>query len=239
MVQRALSLIGAGIGLGNLFGQISPLEAFGVWPSGDFRVAPGDGAAPASVFYLGALLGAVALGLGVVAAARRGDTALLAARAAAAAIWLAARAGRTPYTTAKALMMLAPVAMLVSARGLLDPGFLRRGRERRNVAAGAFAATFVAAAALSSALALVNAPVGPREYTPGVFALSNEFAGRSVLLIVDDEVLADERGEEFYGWELREAGSVEIRPASEPGETAGFDLLITVDDDRTTIAERP
>ena len=97
--------------LGNLFGQISPLEAFGVWPSGDFRVAPGDGAVPAAVFYASALIGALALGFGVVAAARRGETALLAALAAAAAIWLAARIASTPYTTAKALMMVAPVAM--------------------------------------------------------------------------------------------------------------------------------
>ncbi|HEX2266014.1 MAG TPA: hypothetical protein VHH14_07005, partial [Solirubrobacterales bacterium] len=39
-----------GEGLGNLFNRISPLEALGIWPSGDFRVEPGDGAAPAVVF---------------------------------------------------------------------------------------------------------------------------------------------------------------------------------------------
>src|SRR4029079_9058496 len=31
-----------GPGLGNLFGQISPFEALGIWPSGDYRLAPGD-----------------------------------------------------------------------------------------------------------------------------------------------------------------------------------------------------
>ena len=36
-----------GPGLGNLFGQVSPFTALGIWPSGDFRVAAGDGAAPA------------------------------------------------------------------------------------------------------------------------------------------------------------------------------------------------
>jgi hypothetical protein len=36
-----------GPGLGNLFGQISPFEGFGIWPSGDFRLTPGAGAAPA------------------------------------------------------------------------------------------------------------------------------------------------------------------------------------------------
>jgi len=43
-----------GPGLGNLFGQISPFEALGIWPSGDFRLAPGDGAVPAAGYYLGA-----------------------------------------------------------------------------------------------------------------------------------------------------------------------------------------
>ncbi|HEX4752434.1 MAG TPA: hypothetical protein VH268_06020, partial [Solirubrobacterales bacterium] len=42
-----------GPGLGNLFGQISPFEALGIWPSGDFRLAPGDGAVPAAAYYLG------------------------------------------------------------------------------------------------------------------------------------------------------------------------------------------
>ena len=42
-----------GPGLGNLFGQISPFTALGIWPSGDFRLAPGDGAVPAFVYYLG------------------------------------------------------------------------------------------------------------------------------------------------------------------------------------------
>ena len=37
----------AGAGLGNLFDRLSPLEALGIWPSGDFRVEPGDGFAPA------------------------------------------------------------------------------------------------------------------------------------------------------------------------------------------------
>jgi hypothetical protein len=53
----------SGAGLGNLFNRLSPLEALGIWPSGDFRVEPGDGAVPAIVFYLGAALGLAALGV--------------------------------------------------------------------------------------------------------------------------------------------------------------------------------
>ena len=196
--------------LGNLFGQINPASVFGIWPSGDFRVEPGDGAVPAPVFYLGAALAALALALGVVAAWRRSETALLAALAAAAAIWLAARIGSTPYTTAKALQMLAPVVMLIAASGLLDPlaPVPLRGSRRRSLAA--IAVAFVAGAAFSSALALANAPVGPDDYTPGVRKLANRFAGQPTLLLAPPEVITGQRGTDFYGWELRGAGSAEV-----------------------------
>lgn len=229
--------------LGNLFGQISPLEALGVWPSGDFRVAPGDGAVPAVVFYLGALLGAVALALGVAAAARAGETALLAALAAALAIWLGARIASTPYTTAKALAVLGGAVMLLSARGALwprsgsgrpwsapvssepeptarpsDPAGSARPRVP-GALGGAVAAAFLLAAAVSSALALANAPVGPREYEPGARELTARFAGRPTLVLVPAEQVAAERAAEFYGWEFREAvpPCVIAAPATDPG----------------------
>ena len=44
-----------------------------------------------------------------------------------------------------------------------------------------------------------------------------------------DEVLADQRGEEFYGWELREAGSFSIEPASSEPDPRGFDLVLRLD----------
>ncbi len=202
--------------LGNLFGQISPLEALGVWPSGDFRVAPGDGAIPAPVFYLGALLGALALAMGARMLARTGETALLAALLAALAIWIAARIGSTPYTSAKALAVLGGVVMLVTARGVLRPPDAEPRPEP--LAAGrlgaAIAAAFILAAAASSALALGNAPVGPSDYHPGARELSDRFAGRATLVLVPDEVMANQHGSEFYGWEFREATPPCISPAS-------------------------
>ena len=54
-----------GPGLGNLFGQISPAEALGIWPSGDFRLTPGAGAVPAFAYYLGAAFAAVMLVYGL------------------------------------------------------------------------------------------------------------------------------------------------------------------------------
>ena len=222
--------------LGNLFGQISPVEAFGVWPSGDFRVAPGDGAVPAAVFYLGALLGALALALGVLAAIREGERALLAALAAAAAIWLLARLASTPYTASKALCILAPVAMLVAVRAALAPATPMRGEgASARLVHRVLAFGFVAAAALSGGLALGNAPVGPREYSPGVTALSSTFAGAPTLLLAPPTVLDDEHGRDFYGWELREAkpacvapsfGSEADAPSSPP---EGIRFVLTTD----------
>ena len=52
-------------------------------------------------------------------------------------------------------------------------------------------------------LALANAPVGPDDYTPGVRKLANRFAGQPTLLLAPPNVIADQRGAEFYGWELR------------------------------------
>lgn len=217
--------------LGNLFGQISPLEALEIWPSGDFRVAPGDGAVPAVLFYIGALIGALALGLGVLAAVRAGETAMPAALAAALAIWLAARIGSTPYTAAKALAILAPPVMLVAARGLLAPRS-RTLRSSRTKGVTVLAAAFVAAAGGSTVLALANAPIGPGDYTPGVRELAGRFAGRPTLLIAPDDVIADQHGREFYGWELREASRACVAPMSVTDPSApvpaGLRQVITV-----------
>ena len=83
-----------GPGLGNLFGQISPFEALGIWPSGDFRLAPGDGAVPALGYYLGAAFASSCSSTGWSLCWRRRETALLAGLAAAALAYAAARARR-------------------------------------------------------------------------------------------------------------------------------------------------
>jgi hypothetical protein len=107
----------SGPGLGNLFGQISPFTALGIWPSGDFRLAPGDGAIPAFAYYLGAVFAAVLLVLGLRRAWRGRESSLLAGLASVALLCVAARVGGTPYTSAKALEIAAPLLTL----GILLP----------------------------------------------------------------------------------------------------------------------
>ena len=109
----------SGAGLGNLFNPISPLEALGIWPSGDFRLEPGAGAMPAAGFYLGGALAVVALVYGLAWWLRRGERAVPAALAVAAALLAYAHLFGTPYQEAKAIVIASPLAMLIAARALL------------------------------------------------------------------------------------------------------------------------
>ena len=100
-----------GPGLGNLFGQVSPAEALGIWPSGDFRLTPGDGAVPGARLLPGRLLRRESSSSTAWSSAgRRRETAVLSGVVAVAAD-LRARADSvgTPYTAAKAIVIAAPV----------------------------------------------------------------------------------------------------------------------------------
>lgn len=224
--------------LGNLFDEISPLEALGIWPSGDFRVEPGDGAAPAALFYAGILLGALALGVGLVRWLRAGDLAVPAALATAAAILAGAAVLSTPYAAAKAVVMISPLAALVAIGGLLLPVALDRttaGADRPRPAPGriplalGIAAAFALAAGGSSLLALGNAPVGPREYSPGLAKLRERFKGDPTLVLVSGKALAERHARDYFAWEARGAAPLCIEPRSPgaEGTLPGIRYVIT------------
>jgi hypothetical protein len=220
----------SGPGLGNLFGQISPLEALGIWPSGDFRLAPGDGAVPAAFYYLGAAFALALLVWGIVRLWRGRETAILSALAAAALAYAGARIGGTAYTAAKAIEIAAPLVALAILLPLLagfDWRFSRpisdksatgdfplgmRGKDAPSLAAVAF----VLAAGVCSALALANAPVGPTSYSSALTELRPLIAADSTLVLASDELLADEHGTPYIAWELR-GGRVCIDAASDAG----------------------
>jgi hypothetical protein len=212
----------AGPGLGNLFDRLSPLEALGIWPSGDFRLEPGDGAVPAFAFYLGAALAAAALAYGLRWWLGRGERAVPAALGAAVLLWLYALVAGTPYQEAKALAMVAPLVMLISVRAVLERmptiaeartilrrrsiAFLfpaRRRDAKERLVVGALGPLFLAGVALSSVLALVNAPVGPRGYSPGLAALRDRLPEGSIRIVAPDSFIDDEHGADWIAWELR------------------------------------
>ncbi len=214
-----------GPGLGNLFGQVSPFTAFGIWPSGDFRLAPGDGAVPALFYYLGAAFATLLLAFGTRRARRGGERALLAGIGSVAALYLAARLGGTPYTSAKALEAAAPLCALVillPAAGRLSRPMHEKGAPRPAVG------LYLALAGLCSLLALANAPVGPTSYSPALTGLRPLLSGGSTLVLAPDRLLADEHGERYIAWELR-GGRVCIEPASTAGGAppSGIRFVVT------------
>jgi len=210
-----------GPGLGNLFGQISPFEALGIWPSGDFRLAPGDGAVPAVAYYLGIAF-ALALFLhGLVQLWRGRERAILAGVGAAALAYAAARIGGTPYTAAKAIEIAAPLIALVI---LLPPLTEARRKSQPMVDKVALpggwapiaAVLFVVVAGVCSFLALANAPVGPTSYSSKLSEFRKLVGEGPTLVVASPKLLEEEHGSPFLSWELR-GGRVCIRATGEGG----------------------
>jgi hypothetical protein len=221
-----------GPGLGNLFGQISPFEVLGVWPSGDFRLAPGDGAVPAVGYYLGIAFALVLFLYGLVQCWRRRESALLAGVAAVALVYVAARAGGTPYTAAKAIEIAAPLvalAILLLLLSRIEPSFLVAPQPKSSARRlGTLApAAFVLAAGLCSALALANAPVGPTSYSPALSGLRPLVADDSTLVLASSELLDEQHGTPYIAWELRGGRVCIAREGELSGPPPGVRFVVT------------
>jgi hypothetical protein len=212
-----------GPGLGNLFGQVSPFEALGIWPSGDFRLAPGDGAVPALGYYLGIAFALVLFVYGLAQLWRSRERAIIAGLTAAVLAYVAARLGGTPYTAAKAIEIGTPLVALTILLPLLReadchfPLAMRDKGDSRRLLAPASAALFVAAAGICSLLALANAPVGPMSYSSTLADYRKLVGEGPTLVVASPQLLEEEHGMPFLAWELR-GGRVCIRSSEEGGE---------------------
>lgn len=232
-----------GPGLGNLFGQISPFEALGIWPSGDFRLAPGDGAVPAAAYYLGIAFALVLLVYGVVQLWRRREVSILSGLAAAALAYAAARLGGTPYTAAKAIEIAAPLVALaillpLAVRvGCLIPAM--RGKGTTHWLSPLAAAVFMVAAGLCSLLALANAPVGPTSFSSKLSDYRRVVGEGPTLVVASPHLLSEQHGSPFLSWELR-GGRVCIQSTDEAGgkPPPGVRFVIREDDDWTLVKVR-
>lgn len=207
-----------GSDLGNLAQALSPLEAFGIWPAGEFDATPTSAGAPAIAFYLGALIGLAALVLGLLRERRERDWVLPALLVAMAGVYALAAAFSSPYIAAKALAILAPVVMAIALRGTLA------GRG----AALALGIVLLVAAAGSSFLVIRNAPVGPDSHASQLESFQS---------LVEDEPVLFLGRDDFIGWELRGSGEItgivtnfydveDARPRFKKGEGGGekFDV---------------
>ena len=151
----------------NTYGPVSPPEALGVWPASNYRLNAAGGA---HLSGLATAIAALAVMLGAAWWLRRRQYAVPVALAACAVLYLAALAGSGEYSQAKALIIAAPLAMLIAIRPLLielgDPKTRRRAENRSmtweigpsgggwRVGWGVLAVVFVGGAVYSSLLVL-------------------------------------------------------------------------------------
>jgi len=219
-----------GPGLGNLFGQVSPFEALGIWPSGDFRLAPGDGAVPAVGYYLGIAFALALFAYGLVQLWRSRESAILAGLGAAALAYLAARVAGTPYTAAKAIEIGAPLVALTILLPLAEASAVRFMSAMRAKGAPQWlvpiaGVAFVAAAGVCSLLALANAPVGPASYSSTLSEYRKLVGAGPTLVYASPRLLDEEHGGPFLAWELR-GGRVCIQSTDEPKVPPGVRFVI-------------
>jgi hypothetical protein len=234
-----------GPGLGNLFGQISPFEVLGIWPSGDFRLAPGDGAVPAAGYYLGIAFALALFAYGLVQLWRRRETAILTGLGAAALAYAAARFAGTPYTAGKAIEIAAPLVALAILLPLFSaiPRFLSPEIEDKGTTQPVWApvavALFIAVAGVCSLLALANAPVGPTSYSSKLSEYRELVGEGPTLVIASPQLLEEEHGEPFLAWEMR-GGRVCIQSSDETEVPPGVRFVIRDEGDWTlTKVQRP
>jgi hypothetical protein len=181
----------------NLQDPLSPLAALGIWPTGEFRLSPTDSSLPAAAFYACAAVAAAALVVGLGRWLPRGKIAVPAALVAAAVLYVFAAALGSPYTSAKALVIAAPLIALIALGALLggDEGGSERGLVRL-YGIPALGVAMAVGVAASSFLVLRQAPVAPAAH-------ANELA-RLRPLVKDEPVLFLGR-DDFVAYELRGA----------------------------------
>jgi hypothetical protein len=101
----------------NTYGPVSPIEALGIWPAANYRL---DAAGGAPLPWLAGAIAVVALLVGIAWWIKRRELAIPIALGAGALLYLASLPTSGDYSQAKALIIIAPLAMLVAVRPLLE-----------------------------------------------------------------------------------------------------------------------
>ncbi|HET6997726.1 MAG TPA: hypothetical protein VFI03_03975 [Solirubrobacterales bacterium] len=171
----------------NTYGPVSPIETLGIWPTGNYRL---DAAGGAQLPGLAGGIAVLALFVGVVWWVARRELAIPVALGAAAVLYLASLPFSGDYSQAKALMIAAPLAMLVAIRPLLSEIGSRRFGAAVRVGWVVLAVAFVGGAIYSSFLVLRDAPVGPPGHGAELKAFLPIVHGQPVLYAGQDRYAA-------------------------------------------------
>lgn len=184
-VQTANSALTSGSELGNLLGPLNRWQAFGIWPTGDFRLHLTSHRHVAQLLIAIELL---ALGLGVVWAVRRAKWWPLALLATSVLGWAYVTAHGSPWSDAKALMILSPALVAVA---MLGPAALWDGGHRLLGAALALPIAF--GILWTNALAYHHADLAPRDRLSELARIDDRIAGKGPTLYTE----AEEFGKHF------------------------------------------
>ncbi|MGE5407079.1 MAG: hypothetical protein ACM3NV_00550 [Syntrophothermus sp.] len=174
------------------YGPVSPIEALGVWAASNYRL---DAAGGADLAGLGGAVAILALLVGVAWWVARRQATIPIALGAGAVIYLLSLPSSGDYSQAKALMIAAPLAMLVAVKPLVweFPGRRRgSGPVALRLAWAALAVAFVGGAIYSSFLALRDAPVAPPGHGSELRAFLPILHGEPVLYAGQDRYAAYE-----------------------------------------------
>lgn len=173
--------------LGNLAGPLPFWEAFGTWDNPDYRFPPTDQFSTG--MWTAVVLGLAALG--VVWCIRRRAWLLPIAALVATAIWIVSDREQSPYVAAKALVILAPIVLLLAARPLVE----RHASDPRwwRMLAPALALVLAIKIVAASWQALRFSTVGPTTHLTELRSLRPLLAGKPTLFLGDDD---------FIAWEL-------------------------------------
>jgi hypothetical protein len=209
---------------GNFLGQISPLEALGVWRQADFRLGMAN-----PLLEPGVLLACGVVAFGLVWCWRRREWGLLAGALAGTSVYVVARPLTLAYFSGKALAVVAPILTLIGVRALA--AVASKERSWVPITAGAVLAAYVLVAGASSARALRGAHVRPHERGGDLAAFRPVVEGERTLYLGRDNFAPWElRGAELLGFQTYDT-PLATQIYAVPAKSAGDALEAAVDAD--------
>lgn len=177
--------------IGNLAGPLPLWEVLGVWNGSDFRM-PGP---PSAWVALGATIVAIAVAHGAIWALQRGEWMMVLAPVLTVALWAWSDRNQSAYVTAKMLVVLAPMLMLLAIRPFVEragPDAPQHDKAARYRPAWMTAgATALVAIELMSTVGILRAsPVGPMDQYDDIARVTEITGKRPTLFLGNDDFTA-------------------------------------------------